>query len=659
MVLISRPPSQPENILVRLIPPEAGTHDQPTVILKLLDFGLATHYSSSEAKLTTCCGSPAYHSPELWKGLREPSGTVKYWVSILQSSNYFFIANQFRSQGPEIDIWCLGLTLLRCLTPNKYPLGVSHSSLNALSDKIIDTLLAVQDVSLRRTIAGFLHMDGEKRMRYFEQFCANLESKKVAGECALPKTSMEIPLVKEFKSTTFLPADLRHSLDLPLLTPRNGPRSLESLTNGMEFESYSQSQYRHRSRTNSLLDANVPSSPKSGPASAVPSPDLTPDMSSPWASLHESLPSTPETSSSDLLMCPPPIELFLLNPTNEPIRRAASYIKYALRCAGILYHVRDDVANSGFSSETFSPSFDFAGEEESFICYLQCVVKMPVPDHSSKASSALIAALRPGISRAHTTGNGNPGPRGSSSSPPMGTKGALKPGEEDIKALVFFVSIKKGDIAAAAREGGPRGESRSRGSRKRRDNQKVVLTFSDERAVGPVRDALKGDIDSELTPRNASPSLETELEIKRGRKGRAGTIDSTGLSGRGSTTTIPTSLRNHSTSRSRDAQFTSHSRSRSHQGSKLSEEIGIIPLGTALGLSMGLPSGSTENLMERIKSTAGFLDYAFGRIQGLARPAYHDSLDGSSDRKEKGVVKTGSEAKHGPAAERVVTEELS
>lgn len=71
---------QPENILIRVIPSEDGSTDRPKLVLKLLDFGLATHFSSSEAKLTTCCGSPAYHSPELWRGLREPSGTVRYWV---------------------------------------------------------------------------------------------------------------------------------------------------------------------------------------------------------------------------------------------------------------------------------------------------------------------------------------------------------------------------------------------------------------------------------------------------------------------------------------------------------------------------------------------------------------------------------------------------
>ena len=79
LMLTSISPTQPENILVK-VTPSADPNEPPTLLLKLLDFGLATHYSASEPKLTTCCGSPAYHSPELWRSLREPSGTVKYWV---------------------------------------------------------------------------------------------------------------------------------------------------------------------------------------------------------------------------------------------------------------------------------------------------------------------------------------------------------------------------------------------------------------------------------------------------------------------------------------------------------------------------------------------------------------------------------------------------
>jgi serine/threonine protein kinase len=64
---------KPDNILV---------HPR-TLHLKLLDLGLATPFSAREPRLTTCAGSPAYHSPEIVKGLMSPPGSVRYWVSYL------------------------------------------------------------------------------------------------------------------------------------------------------------------------------------------------------------------------------------------------------------------------------------------------------------------------------------------------------------------------------------------------------------------------------------------------------------------------------------------------------------------------------------------------------------------------------------------------
>ena len=63
---------KPENILIH----------PHTLHLVILDLGLATHFSSREPRLSTCCGSPAFHSPELWLGLKSPPGTVHYWVSL-------------------------------------------------------------------------------------------------------------------------------------------------------------------------------------------------------------------------------------------------------------------------------------------------------------------------------------------------------------------------------------------------------------------------------------------------------------------------------------------------------------------------------------------------------------------------------------------------
>ena len=73
-----------ENVLVD---PESGD-------ILILDLGLATQFSASEPKLTTCCGSPAFHvspmktrggdradeqSPEIVSALAKPPGVVTYY----------------------------------------------------------------------------------------------------------------------------------------------------------------------------------------------------------------------------------------------------------------------------------------------------------------------------------------------------------------------------------------------------------------------------------------------------------------------------------------------------------------------------------------------------------------------------------------------------
>lgn len=69
-------------------------------------------------------------------------------------------------KGPEIDIWCIGVTMLRCLNGHRCPLGTSHTSLQHLSDKTLDAILAIPFPGLQRKVAALLDMDGQKRMAY-------------------------------------------------------------------------------------------------------------------------------------------------------------------------------------------------------------------------------------------------------------------------------------------------------------------------------------------------------------------------------------------------------------------------------------------------------------------------------------------------------------
>lgn len=469
------------------------------------------------------------------------------------------------SQGPEVDIWCTGLSILRCLSPNKYPLGISHSSINALSDKVVDALLAIEDESMRRVLAGLLQMDGPKRMRSFEEYCKREEVVRRSKEGSVsdspfaegsPKPSAPSP-PKEFKSTDFIPTSPLFSLDLPLLSSTDlpdGPKPLEVTVNSsdeaaMVVRSRSPSRSRPRHRQHSSTSSNNNDGTESpvsdghvlrtpGPSSS--SPDLTPDPYSPRA-LDSSLPTTPLTptfnpfsslASSHHSSFPPPLEITLLNPTNEPIRRATSYIKYALRCAGILYHVRDDEGTGAGFSALGQPSphisahdlhssphpFDQNGADDSnFVTHLHCVLRLPLhPDpHTSKASSALIAALRPPMLRAQTMGN----PVRSSSTPPIGTanKGGKAKKEEDVKCTTFFLSIRTGDaLSSSASE--RRSESSARRRRNRRKGEeRIVLTLSDERALKIVRDALRID---PAGPTVSVGDVGAAMPEQRGRAGR-------------------------------------------------------------------------------------------------------------------------------------------
>ncbi|BGP20180.1 hypothetical protein JCM10213v2_008315 [Rhodosporidiobolus nylandii] len=590
---------KPENILIRVTspPPSSPPGTPPTLLLKLLDFGLATHFSSSEPKLTTCCGSPAYHSPELWRSLREPHSSVRYW-------------------GPEIDIWCIGLTLLRCLGRSKYPLGVSHVSVQSMSDRVVDALLGIRDPSLRQVLNGFLVLDGKKRMRAFERFVSGMNKRKreTEGGSATPAESRtstnEEVRPREFKSTSFLPSPLAHRLELHLdeqsYARSEGPKLEAAVVMqepGEGWEPLANPGVRRTSRsissarTATLDEAKVPSatvvatglpqaldySPEMSQgeaASTATTPDLSPAPSGfplyPSSSDSLGSPYSPFIPSAESLplrhpSLPPPIELTLLNPNDESVRRAVSFIKYALRCSGILYHVweegssrRPSLANLAsppsappslpptpytqpFSSVPFpGGGFPFPSPEDddTSITYLHCVVGLPSspsPAASGSASNALLSALRgesastsrPRMSPRARTFSGTPLHARSASTPPApaGRKDQKK--KDLVQALPFFLSIRKASSAppsspyyhppssrrSASGSATPtspfnlpshgRRRRTSASPRSRGYSTRIIISLSDDRALPFVRDAL--------SLRDGEDSAEESSSVPRGR----------------------------------------------------------------------------------------------------------------------------------------------
>ncbi|SNX86959.1 uncharacterized protein MEPE_05668 [Melanopsichium pennsylvanicum] len=269
---------KPENVLVH----------PDTLQLKLLDFGLATHFSRSEAKLSTCCGSPAFHCPEIVTALRNPMGTVHYW-------------------GPEVDAWTCGITMLRLLTGIRYPIGASHTSVRSMSLRTQRAVATIKDAELRDRVGKLLDVNGERRMRNFEDLVKALET--------LPDESQRGP--KEFKSTTFIPVEPQHKMNLPLVV---GPAADAALTSPLLSSGATPSTSRRSTPMNSR-----PTSPTLG-----------------------------STEVPDAYLSPAPT-LLLSNPTYQPAQRVLSYVKYCLRCAGILYHCWPDTSSSASLPPTPTP----------------------------------------------------------------------------------------------------------------------------------------------------------------------------------------------------------------------------------------------------------------------------------------------------------------
>lgn len=86
---------KPENVMVN---PEDGH-------ITLIDLGLSTHYSLSAPKLTTCCGSPAFHCPEIVKSLSLPPGVVTVssaFSAVATLSSRLLIVCPFTSYAPLV-----------------------------------------------------------------------------------------------------------------------------------------------------------------------------------------------------------------------------------------------------------------------------------------------------------------------------------------------------------------------------------------------------------------------------------------------------------------------------------------------------------------------------------------------------------------------------
>ncbi|RXK41639.1 CAMK/CAMKL protein kinase [Tremella mesenterica] len=270
----------------------------------ILDLGLATHFTKNEPKLTTCCGSPAFHSPEIVNALNHPPGVVTYF-------------------GPEIDIWCIGLTILSSLLQTRFPIGTSHKSLSVMNHRIKDRLRELDQIyppsspwqvlpphvitslsntqqefeisewrRVRCALEEFLSIDSTLRMKAFERYDVGYIIRDKVRDFELKKKD------GIFKEISFLPSSPKYSLSLPLISSTT---SLKDLKEEPVKEKVHHFHWGwHHSPDDTERDGKDEKEGKEDMSKEEP--------------------------------------LILVNEENHSEKRILGYIKYLFRSSGILYH---------------------------------------------------------------------------------------------------------------------------------------------------------------------------------------------------------------------------------------------------------------------------------------------------------------------------------
>ena len=336
--------------------------------------------------------------------------------------------------------------MLRCIIGRKYPLGVSHRSLEHMTEKRIDALLCVGDSQFRYIIAGLLDMDGMKRIDFFRALPEDMDripSGMVSARISVDK--------REFKSTSFIATEPKHALPLSLaspfwLTPVDTPPLQNRPVLG-----------RGRSVSRDQMAAHL--------AAGL---DIHQER---WSYGTES-------------------ELVLLNPTEEPPRRALSFVKYLLRCAGILYHIQG-------SSKDLTKDLPSVGPPAVSCDYtiLHCVLRLPNDQKRFSPATTLLTQIRPAFLGVQTSASR------SSSSPPTRNKSQqqVKKAEDLLRCLEFWIQF----IPVYARHPtSERSESKRRSAKSdseatfeaaAKDQSRCVkfrIRISDDQALDAVKTAL-------------------------------------------------------------------------------------------------------------------------------------------------------------------------
>ncbi|WRT67673.1 uncharacterized protein IL334_004645 [Kwoniella shivajii] len=335
--------------------------DVETGEILILDLGLATRFSASEPKLTTCCGSPAFHSPEIVHALSRPPGEITYY-------------------GPELDIWCIALTLLSLLLQVRFPLGPKHTSTYVMRERVRDRLQELDEMyprhspwkpprssrindfsgsgsansnvvnleferkewrRVRNAMRDFLELDGKKRMSNFNAYTLGEQiNQRVNNWIQDEKTRFSSST--RFKSTSFIETEIKYTLPIYL------DQSEEEDNDDQAEHDYREAESSHR-----ILGHGGN------------------DKSRPKRNNHKT-----QTQNQNQNV------ITLRNPQGESERRCKSYIKYLLRSSGVLYHLLPPPSSSssimnGSASSTASSNGNETITTSKEDTILQLVLDMP------------------------------------------------------------------------------------------------------------------------------------------------------------------------------------------------------------------------------------------------------------------------------------------
>jgi hypothetical protein len=214
--------------------------------------------------------------------LAHPPGVITYY-GYAPVSTLVHDRSQALTARPELDIWCIALTLLSLLLRVRFPLGPTHTHHSIMRSRVLDRLQELDVVyppsqpylnipnsqyltkgakeheirewrRVRRAMRDFLEIDGRRRIRKFAEYQVGQQVQRRVENFDLEG---QMDTAGAMKSTSFLPCEIKYTLPLylddraedddPTVAPDSRPIVLDNPTGMKERKVLSYIRYLLRS----------------------------------------------------------------------------------------------------------------------------------------------------------------------------------------------------------------------------------------------------------------------------------------------------------------------------------------------------------------------------------------------------------------------------